>query len=191
MKDIQIPTKGAPLRADWGAAVTQAAVNACAFATRGMLPRDGAGGIGYEPIPQNRRANLPRQLPQCWEIACESASVEGAQPARYHKLINRYYRIGGRIFESSDETTLESLISAKEVFVAFEIGVDASGKDSYDRVVGFKSWSEMEEACRDRLKSVIPLYEFEPPKDEEKTDVIVKCDLRGMPLAQEFEWGIE
>ena len=62
---------------------------------------------------------------------------------------------------------------------------------SYDRVVGFKSWGEMEEACRDRLKTVIPLYEFEPPKDEEKTDVIVKCDLRGMPLAQEFEWGIE
>lgn len=191
MKSIPIPTKGAPLRADWGAAVTQAAINACTFGTRGMLPRDGAGGMGYEPIPQNRRANLPRVLPQCWEIACESAEVNGAQPARYHKLINRYYRLGGRIFECPDETTLESLISGEKVFVAVEIGVEASGEGSYARVVGFKSWGEMEEACRDRLKTVIPLYEFEPPKDDEKTDVIVKCDLRTMLLAQEFEWGIK
>jgi hypothetical protein len=161
------------------------------IAGRGLSSRSTPNGTILTLASDPAHPSFPRVLPQCWEIACESAEVNGAQPARYHKLINRYYRLGGRIFECPDETTLESLISEEKVFVAFEIGVEASGEGSYARVVGFKSWGEMEEACRDRLKTVIPLYEFEPPKDDEKTDVIVKCDLRTMLLAQEFEWGIK
>jgi hypothetical protein len=161
------------------------------IAGRGLSSRSTSNGTILTLASDPAHPSFPRVLPQCWEIACESAEVNGAQPARYHKLINRYYRLGGRIFECPDETTLESLISEEKVFVAFEIGVEASGEGSYARVVSFKSWGEMEEACRDRLKTVIPLYEFEPPKDDEKTDVIVKCDLRTMLLAQEFEWGIK
>ena len=53
--NIQPPVPGHPIRASWGAAVTEALNGLGVMAPSGVLVRDGAGGIGFQPLPQNRR----------------------------------------------------------------------------------------------------------------------------------------
>ena len=51
---IQTPARGEKIRASWGAAITER-VNAIAPIGGEVLVRDGATGVGFAPLPANRR----------------------------------------------------------------------------------------------------------------------------------------
>lgn len=52
---IPVPGRGERMLASWGAAVAERVNELCSMAPAGMMARDGLGGMGAEPLPQNRR----------------------------------------------------------------------------------------------------------------------------------------
>lgn len=63
---IQIPSKGDGLKAAWGASVANGLNALMPMTPARMLVREGAGGVGCEPLPQNlrdRRAKAPAKFP--------------------------------------------------------------------------------------------------------------------------------
>lgn len=52
---IPVPGKGDKMHASWGAAVASRVNELCSMAPAGMLARDGVGGSGTQPLPQNNR----------------------------------------------------------------------------------------------------------------------------------------
>lgn len=127
----------------------------------------------------------------CWRISAETVLEDGAS-ATYHKLEDRYYRIGGRIFESPDQTTLEELVAAGNVWVCAEIRYDSQENTGVAMIRGFGSFAEMETASKARMASLIPLYRLKAKESEDSAPTVhVELDMRTMPNVQEFEWGLE
>lgn len=149
----------------------------------------------------NRRIN-PKNLPDysLWRIVGGSASVEVADSETgdtqtlttgYHFIDRQYFRVGGMIYEGTDQTTLESLIEAGKPFVAAKITTDGSGHSA--AIVGFEDFAAMKEASLDRTFSLLPLYELEEVSnhDGSAVEIAVKVDFRAMPIAQAFELPTE
>ena len=149
----------------------------------------------------NRRIK-PKNLPDysLWRIAGGSASVEVADSETgdaqtlttgYHYLDRQYFRVGGMLFEGTDQTTLESLIEDGKPFVAAKITATGSGYSA--AVVGFEDFAAMKAASLDRAFSLIPLYELEEVSnhDGSAVEIAVKVDFRAMPLVQAFELPTE
>lgn len=149
----------------------------------------------------NRRIK-PKNLPDysLWRIAGGSASAEvtdsetgDAQTLTtgYHYLDRQYFRVGGMIYEGTDQTTLESLIEDGKPFVAAKITATGSGYSA--AVVGFEDFAAMKAASLDRTFSLLPLYELEEVSnhDGSAVEIAVKVDFRAMPLVQAFELPTE
>ncbi len=76
---IPVPSRGQPLKASWGAALSSRVNELCAMAPAGMLARDGLTGMGAQPLPQNRRERqraYAKPLP--W--LCRAAADEEGAP---------------------------------------------------------------------------------------------------------------
>lgn len=147
-------------------------------------------------LPKLNRRIKPKNLPDysIWRIAGGSASVEvdgETLTTGYHFIDRQYFRVGGMIYEGTDQTTLESLIEAGKPFVAAKI--TASGQAYSAAIVGFEDFAAMQTASLDRTFSLIPLYEIEEVSnhDGSAVEIAVKVDFRAMPLAQAFELPTE
>ena len=86
---IPVPSKGDGLRASWGAAVASRVNELCAMAPAGMLSREGFGGMGAQPLPQNlrdRAGGAGRPMP--FDI---QASIQANQDGTAQRLIIKCY----------------------------------------------------------------------------------------------------
>lgn len=157
--------------------------------------------IRLDEVKLGRRLKVSN-IPElgCWRIVGGSASVEVADSETgdtqtlttgYHFLDRQYFRVGGMIYEGTDQTTLESLIEDGKPFVAAKITTGGSGHSA--AVVGFEDFAAMKEASLDRTFSLIPLYELEEVSnhDGSAVGIAVKVDFRAMPLVQAFELPTE
>lgn len=72
---IPVPIKGDGMKATWAASVANGINELMPMAASGMLTRNGAGGVGSEPLPENRRERrLSQTIP--WTFRC-SISNQG------------------------------------------------------------------------------------------------------------------
>lgn len=157
--------------------------------------------IRLDEVKLGRRLKVSN-IPElgCWRIVGGSTSVEVADSETgdtqtlttgYHFLDRQYFRVGGMLFEGTDQTTLESLIEDGKPFVAAKITATGSGYSA--AVVGFEDFAAMKAASLDRTFSLIPLYELEEVSnhDGSAVEIAVKVDFRAMPIVQAFELPTE
>lgn len=74
---IPVPAKGQPMKASWAAAVADRVNALCGMAPSDMLVRDGVGGMGAQPLPENMRGKLTKPHP--YEIRFASDLGEGGE----------------------------------------------------------------------------------------------------------------
>ena len=74
---VEQPAKGQPMRASWGAAVTDRLNSLCSMAPSGMLARDGMTGSGAQPLPRNRREAPPSAAALPWTFSAEKDPDSG------------------------------------------------------------------------------------------------------------------
>lgn len=72
---IQIPSKGDGLKAAWGASVANGLNALMPMAPARMLVREGVGGVGCEPLPQNLRDRKSKDL-HPWKVFASVKSEE-------------------------------------------------------------------------------------------------------------------
>ena len=113
---VPVPAKGQHMWASWAAAVAERVNSLCAMAPAGMLARDGVGGSGAQPLPQNLR-NLRTTVKDisCFRLSSGDVEVEeegaGAEPTtEVHRFVVDCYYNGGGITKRVDNTDIESLI---------------------------------------------------------------------------------
>ena len=86
---VPVPAKGQPMKASWAAAVAERVNALCAMAPAGMLARDGAGGMGAQPLPQNLRdrrgGDAGRPMP--FDLKAE---IETSQDGTKQRLVVKY-----------------------------------------------------------------------------------------------------
>lgn len=75
---IPSPVKGAPMRADWAARITDVCNQMVTSGMAGTLVRDGAGAFGNAPLPGNQRNRTARIRPNLFEVRWFSSANEGA-----------------------------------------------------------------------------------------------------------------
>lgn len=83
--DIQLPVKGSPMRTQWGIDVTSAVNRFSVTSGRGLLARDGAGGMGYASMMPNmreKRKATSKTVDHPFQVRriIEEAEVEGDEP---------------------------------------------------------------------------------------------------------------
>jgi len=90
---ITVPTKGDGLKATWGASVANGINALMPMASAGMLVRYGAGGVGSEPLPDNRRdRRFSESIP--WTFSCTVANQGEANETRTGGWTNCILQIG-------------------------------------------------------------------------------------------------
>lgn len=98
---IQTPARGEKIRASWGAAITER-VNAIAPIGGEVLVRDGATGVGFVPLPANRRLRRGQGTPPGnFEPVFETVEItEGNETAKEVRLaqVGRGFYPFGRLF---------------------------------------------------------------------------------------------
>ena len=86
---IPVPSKGDAMRASWGASVASRVNELCAMAPAGMLSRDGFGGMGAQPLPQNlrdRRGAAGQPMP--FDLKAE---LQTNQAGTQRRLVVKWY----------------------------------------------------------------------------------------------------
>jgi len=139
---IQTPARGEKIRASWGAAITER-VNAIAPIGGEVLVRDGATGVGFAPLPANRRLRRGAVTPPGnFEPVFEVVEItEGEETTKEFRLarVGRGFYPFGRLFYS--EVTVDN--SAKIAFglIYLEVAYPSSSGASGDQTSSSSSRS--------------------------------------------------
>ena len=178
---VQVPSKGQPMTAQWGADVANGLNSIRSAGQNGMLLTDGPTGTGFSPLPANLRdrRTTPATNKSCFRI--ESKSVE-SEIRRF--LVDCYYNVGGKTFYVAD-IDIEDIIphpedetseDGEESDTVIYFAKDSNGGTS----VGACYFEELNELQSDEDSYVFPLYAF-------AADGNIKTDLRTAPQIQMFE----
>lgn len=116
---VPVPLKGLPLRATWGAQVANRINELCAMAPAGMLVREGFGGIGAQPIPQNLRSRT--STPKLWSFACSEENEE-----RTGGWYNCRLQVGYTQFMDDGDITGRDLCSDGTYYVEVNVASSAA-----------------------------------------------------------------
>lgn len=178
---IQIPSKGDGLKAAWGASVANGINALMPMAPAHMLVREGAGGVGCEPLPQNLRDRRAAK-PDLGRYKIESITVHDSDDEDDQKTLdvtlgNPYFRCGGKTYEGSAKSLEDVELPA---VVALKIYI--KGETPSDELAAYADLEELREAERDVDYYIVPLYLF----DESGT---VACDFRIGPDPAMFEFA--
>lgn len=139
---IPVPSKGDPLRATWGAQVTNRVNELCAMAPAGALHREGFGGIGDQPLPKNlrdRRGGAPGQ-PMPFDIR---ASIETSQDGTQQRLVVKWYYPDAAVVWNLWPLTAPSVTPDSSGWVTVYTGQYAS-TGSLDESVPIELWYTLE-----------------------------------------------
>ena len=169
--DIQLPAKGQPMTAQWGASVATRLNALSSFGTSGMLFSDGPTGTGFAPLPANlrdRRAAAIAAKPLCFDLVTE-VDESGEEPVTTHKLVRCFYMVGGTLNHVPDITIPDEFGWG---YLAFRLRVnplseDDSDEDVPDNLRSFASLQDLAAAQQDPAFYYLPLYKF---LDQIKTD---------------------
>lgn len=147
-----------------------------------MLVREGAGGVGCEPLPQNLRDRKDAAKPDLGRYKIESITVHDSDDEDDQKTLdvtlgNSYFRCGGKTYEGSAKS-LEDV----ELPAVIALKVDITGSLPSDELESYASLSELQSEELDGDYYIVPLYVFDA------TGSLV-CDFRIGPDASMFEFS--
>lgn len=165
---IQTPARGEKIRASWGAAITER-VNAIAPIGGEVLVRDGATGIGFAPLPANRRLRRGTKTPGNFEPVFAEEEVESGSSTPPRLVLDSvgvgFYPFGCR-FIRSDNMTIDESAKIAHGMIWLEIVVSASGNNHTATIKGESYEEEEEEESGEEEES----EEEEEPEEEEEEE---------------------
>lgn len=173
---IPDPARGGDIL-PWAQGVTDVCRRFGGIGAANMLVREGPGGIGYEPLPENRRGKTAAVVNHgCFEIATYQPSI-GSDP--YPALVNRYYRIGHLIreMEAASPPSVESVADADHPILALVVTADYQTPEV--SLESYEDFATMASASEDETKAIYPLYLFR--FDSDGNYVGIEIDFRNMP----------
>ncbi len=198
---IPSPVKGAPMRADWAARITDVCNQMVTSGMAGTLVRDGAGAFGNAPLPVNQRnrTSNPSNDLGCFRLVMKSkdeSRPDGDVKVTYLTVENRYFSIGevSRHMDEGQEINLYDYINqgalptgleytdADRPFICLKVGANI-GYDGHfpePEIVAYKDFDEVTAAQRDTNFVIRPLYKLTHAG-------AVAVDFRTMPHVQMVE----
>lgn len=174
---IPVPTKGEKLRATWGTQVANRVNELCAMAPAGVLHREGFGGIGDQPLPQNLRVRPSNgAVPGCWRLSVdvdEGNEGEGTSTATL-TLVDCYYNVGGvtKFVASID-------VSADADATGFLCAVFGANQEKGVSAEMYDDMEALNEAQENMTKYIVPLYQLDAGA--------IVLDMRNAQQVQVFE----
>lgn len=135
---IQTPARGEKIRASWGAAITER-VNAIAPIGGEVLVRDGATGVGFAPLPANRRLRRGAVTPGNFEPVFAEEEVESGSSTPPRLVLDHvgvgFYPFGCRFFRV-DALTIDESAKIAHGMIWLEIVVSSSNNNHTTTVKG-------------------------------------------------------
>ena len=183
---VPSPIKGEGLRASWGAAVANRVNELCAMAPAGMLPRDGVGGMGAEPLPQNLRNRVAiSRKPACFDFAMEPNENTGETT---YKLVRCYYNTGGKTVHVNDIDITDTIASSGEGNI---LAFARQGYTGSWAAMLFSDESDLAEFQEQAANYAVPLYVMAARETDSNGEssggIRVAIDLRNAPQIQFVE----
>ncbi|MGN0833059.1 MAG: hypothetical protein ACI4RD_05365 [Kiritimatiellia bacterium] len=177
---IQVPAKGQPMTAQWGADVANG-LNAIRSAGQaGTLLTDGPTGTGFAPLPANRRDRQAKTVDRsCFRI--ETRPEEDGSGSSY--ITCCYYHVGG-VTKHMEDVSIDGLIPSSgspEDKTPWIICLKLFGSSSEPSIVAIEE-SRLEEEQRIADNYVLPLYRY--------LGSTLHDDLRNAPNVQQWEVGL-
>ena len=156
------PSAGKPVSATFFAQLIRWAKSLALVEGPGYRLHRGPNGTSIEIDAKS--VGKSSKIPGCWEMKLSGNSEDGYTA----EFTNRYYSVGGRTYEATEETTLENLTGTE--IIAVKISADAETTQPTTEVTSYADLGEMQGDQDDEYVYVIPLYKIEDGK--------VKCDFR-------------
>lgn len=198
---IPSPVKGAPMRADWAARVTDVCNQMVTSGMAGTVVRHGAGAFGNAPLPanlRNRRGTHGNDL-GCFRLVMKSkdeSRQDGDVKVTYLSVENRYFSIGEVSHHMAEEPEInlydfinqgnlpdgQEYTAEDKPFICLKVGANVVeyGEFPEPEIVAYKDFGEVTAAQRDTGFVVRPLYKLTHAG-------AVAVDFRTMPHVQMVE----
>lgn len=161
------PSAGQPIRASFFAELLrEVRANRPLPGKNTRTKRTPNGTYVSTDVPEAQKSQP--KLPGCWEMKLEKNEEESEEPTYTATFENRYYSVGGRTYEATEETTLEDLTGTE--IIAVKISADAETTQPTMELTSYAGLVEMQGDQGDEYVYVIPLYKIEGGK--------VTCDFR-------------
>lgn len=203
---IPDPVRGGDIL-PWANGVTDICRRFAAAGSGFGLVREGPGGIGFAPLPENKRGKSAAQVSHgCFDLEFvkeeeedsgdsggdansgggsgdtsggDSGSDTGGEPVP--KLVRQYYRIGHRLYNLGDASALDPELGA---FVALKVSNITDDSITGAEIAQYEDWDTMAEESADVDAAIIPLYELKLTEDDNGQQKIsgVAVDFRSMPV---------
>lgn len=187
---VQVPAKGQPMTAQWGADVANG-LNAIRSAGQaGMLLADGPTGTGFAPLPANLRDRQAKTVDRsCFRLETR----QNGEGKSERMLVCCYYHVGG-ITKHMADVSVEKLLPSLdapggaggeggegEEPKPWLICLKLSGTAAEPSIVAIEE-SKLEDEQRIADNYVLPIYRF--------VGGTLQDDLRNAPNVQQWEVGL-